>query len=71
MKRILISAFSVVVVFIAATGILRSHSLSIAHTVGTASMPSLQELHAAAGVNRLPNEEFDDMSLVYSNATKR
>ena len=28
-------------------------------------MPSLQELHTAAGVNKLPIEEFEDMSLVY------
>jgi hypothetical protein len=34
-------------------------------------MPSLQELHTAAGVNKLLIEEFEDMSLVYSNVTKR
>jgi hypothetical protein len=32
-------------------------------------MPSLEELHTAAGVNKLPIEDFEDMSLVYS--TKR
>jgi hypothetical protein len=31
----------------------------------------LQELHAVAGVNKLPIEEFEDMSLVYSTVTKR
>jgi hypothetical protein len=34
-------------------------------------MPSLQELHTAAGVNKLPIEEFEDQSLVFSTATKR
>jgi hypothetical protein len=28
-------------------------------------------LHSAAGVNKLPNDELEDMSLVYPNATKR
>jgi hypothetical protein len=34
-------------------------------------MPSLQELHTAAGVNRLPTEEFEDMSLVHPSVPKR
>ncbi len=34
-------------------------------------MPSLQEIHTAAGVNKLPIEEFEDMSLVYSTVTTR
>jgi hypothetical protein len=34
-------------------------------------MPSLQELHTAAGVNKLPIEDFEDMSLVYPTVTKR
>jgi hypothetical protein len=34
-------------------------------------MPSTQELHSAAAANKLPVEEFEDMSLVYSTATKR
>ena len=34
-------------------------------------MPSLHELHKAAGVNNLPIEDFEDMSLVYSTVTKR
>ena len=37
----------------------------------TAAMPSLQELHTAASVNKLPIEDFEDMSLVYPTATKR
>jgi hypothetical protein len=34
-------------------------------------MTSLQELHSAAGVSKLPIEEFEDLSLVYSTVTKR
>lgn len=71
MKRLMISGFAVVALLVVATTMLRSHSLPTDHTVGAAAMPSLQELHTAAGANKLPIEEFEDMSLVYSNATKR
>ena len=71
MKRLMISGFAVVTLLVAATAMLRSHSLSTDHTVGAAGMPSLQELHTASGVNKLPTEDFEDMSLVYSNAAKR
>jgi hypothetical protein len=71
MKRLIISAFAVVALFFAATTMLRSHSLSTAHIVGATDMPSLQELYATIGVNKLPTEDFEDMSLVYSNVTKR
>jgi hypothetical protein len=47
---------------------MRSHSPS---AVLAAGMMSLQEPHTAAGVNKLPIEDFEDMSLVYSTATKR
>ena len=69
MKRLMISAFTAVVLIAATTAMLWSHSSQL--STGTAAMPSLQELHTAAGVNKLPVEEFEDMSLVYSTATKR
>ena len=71
MKRLAISAFSAVVFLAAAAIMLSSHSPSIARPVGPAGMMSLQEFHAAAGVNKLPIEEFEDQSLVYSTVTKR
>jgi hypothetical protein len=40
-------------------------------SAGTAAMPSLQELQIAARGNKLPIEDFEDMSLVYSTVTKR
>lgn len=68
MKRLMISAFAAVALIAAATSVLRSRSPS---TDRAACMMSLQELHTAAGVNKLPIEDFEDMSLVYSTATKR
>jgi hypothetical protein len=71
MKRLMISTFAAVALLAAATTMLWSSSPSI-HTppVGPAGMMSLQDL-AAAGVNKLPIEEFEDQSLVYSTVTKR
>jgi hypothetical protein len=69
MKRLMIPAFAAVALIAAATGMQWSRSNKL--SAGTAAMPSLQELHTAAGVNKLPVEEFEDMSLVYSTPTKR
>lgn len=71
MRRLMISSFGAVALLAAATSMLWSHSPSINRPVGPAGMPSLQELHAAAGVDKLPIEEFEDQSLVYSTVTKR
>jgi len=68
MTRLIISTFAAVALIAAATTVLRSHSPL---AVRAAGMPSLQEFHSAAGVNKLPIEEFEDMSLVYSTAAKR
>ena len=48
----------------AATTMPRSHSPSTDHPVAAANMMPPQ---TAAGANKLPIEEFEDMSLVYSN----
>jgi hypothetical protein len=37
----------------------------------TAAMPSLEEFHARADVNKLPNHDIEDQSLIYPTATKR
>jgi hypothetical protein len=72
MKRLLISTFAAVALLAAATTMLWSRSPTIHRPpVGPAGMMSLQELHAAAGVSKLPIEDFEDQSLVYSTATKR
>ena len=68
MKRLIISALAAVALVAAAT-----HRVAVAHAaaVRAAGMMSSQEPHAAAGVNKLPIEDFEDMSLVYSTAPKR
>jgi hypothetical protein len=71
MKRLLISAFAVVAMLAAATTVLQSRSSATRFSAGTAGMMSVQELHAAVGLNKLPIEEFEDQSLVYSAAPKR
>jgi hypothetical protein len=68
MKLLMISGFAAVALLAAATTVLRSHSPSTNHPVATADMTSPP---AAAGANKLPIEEFEDMSLVYSTAPKR
>jgi hypothetical protein len=70
MKRLMISAFAVVAFFAAATTVLRSHSSATNLAVGTASTMSVQERHGV-DVNKLPIEDFEDQSLVYSTAPKR
>jgi hypothetical protein len=67
MTRLLISGFAAVALLTAATTVLRSHSPSTGRPVATADMGSSQ---APAGI-KLPIEEFEDMSLVYSTVTKR
>jgi hypothetical protein len=67
MKLLMISAFAAVALF--ATTTLRSHSPATDSPAVTAGMMSLQDLYRTADVNKLPIEEFEDQSLVYS--TKR
>jgi hypothetical protein len=67
MKRLMISAAAAIVLLAAATSMLRSHSPLAGRPVG---MTSLHELHKTIDVNKLPIEDIDDQSLVYSR-TKR
>lgn len=68
MKRVLVSGFAAIALLAAATTMLRSHSASTDHSVTVAKMSSVQPAGAA---NKLPIEEFEDMSLVYSTVPKR
>jgi hypothetical protein len=70
MKRLLISGFTVFALLAAATTALRSHSPATGFSVGPVGMILAQELGAAAGLNKLPMEEFEDQSLVFSTAPK-
>jgi hypothetical protein len=70
MKHRTITGFVAVALLAAAStaATMRSHTPSVVRVAG---MMSLQEPHIAVGVNKLPIEDFEDMSLVYSTATKR
>jgi hypothetical protein len=68
MKRLMITATAAVVVLAAA--ILWSHGASIGHTVGMAGIAS-QKPGVELATGKLPIEEYEDMSLVYSAPPKR
>ena len=70
MKRLLISGF-VAVALLAVATTLRSHSIiSTDRSTVTTGVALSKKSPAAAGVTRLPIEEFEDMSLVYSTPAK-
>jgi len=70
MKRLLISGF-VAVALLAVATTLRSHSIiSTERSTVTTGVALSKKSPAAAGVTRLPIEEFEDMSLVYSTPVK-
>jgi hypothetical protein len=68
MTRLMLSAIAVATLIAVATSVLwlRSPTLELS----TAAMPSLQELHAMAGVNKLPVQEVEDQSLMYPTVAK-
>jgi hypothetical protein len=70
MRRLMIIPTLAAVALIAAA-IAMHGSPSTKLSAGTAAMPSLQELHTAAGLNNLPTQDFEDMSLVNPSVTKR
>ena len=65
------SVIAVAALIVAGTVMLRSRSPSIELWAGTAAMPTLQEPHTMAGVDKLPVKELDDQSLVYPTVPKR
>ena len=67
MKRLIVVGFAAVALLATATTILRSHTPSADRP---ASMTSLRGFHTATDVNKLPTEDFDDQSLVYSKTTR-
>ena len=69
MMRPIISAIAVAALIVVAATVLWTRSSSI--ELSTAAMPSLQELHAVANVNKLPVQEIEDQSLVYPTLAKR
>jgi hypothetical protein len=69
MKRLLISGF-VAVALLAVATTLRSYSISNDRSFVTTGAALSKKSPAAAGVTRLPIEEFEDMSVVFSTPTK-
>jgi hypothetical protein len=70
MIRPLIIVFAVVAVVAGSSVLMRSRSSVIELSAGTAAMPSLLELHAAAGVHKLPVQDIEDQSLIYPAVEK-
>ena len=68
MKLLMISGIAAIALLASAATVLQSHTPSPDRPAGSAGMMSLSELHTAA--NKLPVEEFEDQSLVYSSAPK-
>jgi hypothetical protein len=68
MMRMMVIAFAVIALMVVASTMLRSHVPAI--ELSAAAMPSLQELHSMAGVDKLPVQDVDDQALVYTSATK-
>ena len=62
MTRLMISGFAAIALVAATTAALRSHPPA----AGRAGMISTQQTHAGAVAGKLPVEEFEDLSLVYS-----
>ena len=70
MMRSMIFVFAIVAVsIIASSTMLRSRSLSIESYA--AAMPSLQELHTIAGVNKLPVQQMEDLSVIFPTETNQ
>lgn len=68
MMRLMLSAVALAALILVATSMLRSPSSTL--ELSTAAMPSLEELHAMAGVNKLPIQEVEDQSLMYPTVAK-
>ena len=68
MKRQLISGFVTIAVIAVAATMLRSHASD--RPAEPAGLMTLQELHSGDRVNKLPIEEFEDQSLVFSTAKR-
>jgi hypothetical protein len=68
MMRLMLCSIAVVVLVVIATSALLSRSPTL--ELSTAAMPSLQELHTMAAVNKLPTQDVEDQSLIYPTVAK-
>ena len=71
MNRLMISGFVGIALLAAVITMLPSHSL-LGHRAGvTTGTATSQQRQASTVANKLPIEEFEDMSLVFSTPPKR
>jgi len=66
MKRIVLCSVALAAMFAVSTSILGSHAAPTGRSVPP-NMMLLEEAQARLDVNKLAIEEFEDLSLVYSN----
>jgi hypothetical protein len=71
MKRLLISGSLVIALLAVANTMLRSHSPATDRPFSASDTTSLQKSRTATSANKLPVEEFEDMSLIFSTLPKR
>ena len=69
MRKLVYVVAAIAVVVGGAAWALRTRPQSI--ELSAAAMPSLQELHTMAGVEKLPNQDIDDQSLLFTTAPKQ
>jgi hypothetical protein len=69
MIRSIISAIAIAVVIVIGSVLWRPHSHSIELTV--AAMPPLAQLHAVAGIGKLPIQDIGDQSPIYPALRKQ
>jgi hypothetical protein len=70
MKGLMISAFAAIAL-LAAVATMRPRPSSVDISLESAAMPSLLQLHATAGVDKLPLQEIEDQSLIFPTVAKR
>ncbi len=66
MKGMMISGFTAIALLAVVTAMLWSHSSPAGRGAGSMGVVSLQGVQNATDVNKLPTEEFDDQTMVYS-----
>jgi hypothetical protein len=70
MKRLMLSALAVVAILAGATTLLRSHPQEAALVGNATAMMSMQDMHAASR-GHLPDQDFEDLSLIYPTTQRR
>jgi hypothetical protein len=66
----IIAAFAAVAL-LAAVETMHPRPSPVDISLGSAAMPSLLELHTAAGVDKLPPQEMEDQSLIFPTVANR